>query len=252
MDKLINAYQKIKPEAGFTHFAYTLINLIIPVILLILVRLELVFFAVALIVLAKWRIFAVKPRYWLVNIRSNLVDIFIGLSTVFFMFGTLNLLTQVFWVVFYSFWLVYLKPKSKQIPVIIQALIAQTLALTAFFQAFPQASVFNSVLLVWLICYVSARHFLGAFEEENIKQLSNIWAWFGAILAWILSHWTIFYFGLPQIALILAILSYGFSVLYYLKVNNKLKKNTRNQLITFMIMILVLIILISDWQYKTI
>lgn len=252
MDKIKQFYASIKPEAGFTHFAYTIFNLIIPAALLILVRLELVYFAIALIILAKWRIFAVKPRYWLVNIRSNLVDIFIGLSTVFFMFGTLNLLTQIFWVVFYSFWLVYLKPQSKQIPVIIQALIAQTLALTAFFQAFPQASIVSSVLVVWVVCYVSARHFLGAFEEENIKQLSHIWAWFGAILSWILSHWTIFYFGIPQIALILVVLSYGLAAIYYLKSNNKLKKKVRNQLFIFMVMLLFVIIVFSDWQYKTI
>jgi len=249
---MVNYLKYIRPESGFTHFLYIAINALLPLLILVFIRLEFVPVAVMLVFLAKWRMFAVKPRYWLVNLRSNLVDIFVGLSIVSFMAFTDNIITQLVWVILYVGWLVWLKPQSKQVPVIAQSLIAQTLSLIAFYQSFPEVAIAIDVAVVWLICYASARHFLGVFDEAHMKQLTHIWAWFGASMAWLLSHWVIFYINIPQIALILTALGYGLGLIYYLSANNKLKKPAKTQIIAVMGLILLIIIAFSDWQDKTI
>jgi len=249
MKKLI---YKIKPKSGISHVFYYLFNIMQPILVLLLVLLHLPILAAGIILLAKWRMFAVRPRYWLANIRANLVDIFVGLAVVAFVAGTSTWYTQLFWTLVYIVWLVWLKPKSKPIPVMAQALVAQALALVAFYRAFPSSSILLSIIIIWLICYVCARHFLGAFEEPLIKVISNLWAWFGATMAWVLGHWSIEYLFLPQIALILSVLGYGLAAMYYLESKNKLKPLLRFQLIVVLILILLIIIVFSDWQDKTI
>ncbi len=248
----IKLIKNIRPESGFTQFLYVGLNVLLPILVFVLVRLQFMPLAIILIFLAKWRMFTVKPRYWLANIRSNLVDIFVGLSILSFMASTNNLITQLIWTALYIVWLVWLKPQTKQVPVIIQALIAQTISLIAFYQALPDAGVLISIVAVWLICFVSARHFLGVFDEQYIKQLADLWAWFGAVMAWILSHWVIFYTNIPQIALILTVISYGIGLIYYLQQNDRLKKAFKNQIIIMVGLILLIIIVFSDWQDKTI
>lgn len=245
-------FYKIKPESGLSQFFHIVINALLPVLVLLLVNLNLPILAAGLVLLAKWRMFAVKPRYWLSNIRANLVDIFVGLSVVAFIAGTALIYTQVFWTLAYIFWLVWLKPQSKPISVMVQALVAQALGLVAFYRAFPNSSLLVGIIITWLVCYASARHFLGAFDEPLIKIMSNIWAWFGGTMAWILGHWQIEYLFLPQIALIMTVLGYGLATFYYLESKGKLKPVLRFQLIVVMVLILLIIIVFSDWQDKTI
>jgi hypothetical protein len=256
--KIIN---RLKPKSNTSTIMYYLLNAFLPTVILgiflVAEAYELtisvpVFLSITLLLIAKWRIFAVKPRYWLSNIRSNLVDIFVGLSVISFIAGTESIYTQVLWTILFTFWLSWLKPKSKQLPVMIQALVAQTLGLVAFFSAFPDHSLLMGMMAAWLVCYASARHFLGAFDEPLIKTISQICAWFGAIMAWILGHWVIEYMFLPQIALILTILGYGLASLYYLHSKEKLTSSLKIQLISVMSIILLIIIVFSDWQDKTI
>ena len=244
-------YYKIKPTSGLSSALHFLFNALLPIIVLILVRANFAYIAVAFILLAKWRMLAVKPRYWLPNIRSNAVDIFVGLSVVAFMAGTSVLLTQLFWMFLYIGWLVWLKPKSKPVAVMSQALIAQVVTLVAFYRAFPDSSLLTGVIVTWLVCYAVARHFLGAFSEPMTRQMTHIWAWFGAIMAWTLGHWVVQYLFLPQIALLLTVLGYGLATLYYLEKNERLKANVRRQLLGVMSLILLIIIVFSDWQDKT-
>jgi len=249
MKKLI---YKFTPESGISHALHFILNMLLPVLALALVRLHFALVAAVLILLAKWRMFAVRPRYWITNIRANLVDIFIGLSAVAFMIGTDQLYTQIFWVLVYIIWLTWLKPKSKPVPVMAQALLAQAITLVAFYRAYPDSSLLVGVVVTWLVCYVAARHFLGVFDEVLTSVMSNIWAWFGAMMAWVLGHWVIEYLYLPQIALILTVMGYGLATIYYLHKNEKLKSAIFSQLITVMGLLLIIIIVFSDWQDKTV
>ena len=244
-----NIFYKIKPESGLSQVFHFLFNALLPILVLFLIKLNLPILAAGLVLLAKWRMFAVRPRHWLSNIRANLVDIFVGLSVVAFIAGTKIIYTQIFWTIVYILWLVWLKPKSKPIPVMAQALIAQAFGLVAFYRAFPTSSLALGVLVTWLVCYASARHFLGAYEEPLIRIISDIWAWFGAVMAWILGHWFIVYHNfMPQLALVLTVLAYGLATFYYLESKGKLRPLLRLQLIVVMALILFFIIIISDWQ----
>jgi len=162
------------------------------------------------------------------------------------------LATQLFWTIAYIAWLVWLKPKSNPVAVMSQALIAQAVTIVAFYKAFPNSSLLAGIIVTWLVCYSAARHFLGAFDEPLTRQMTQIWAWFGACMAWILGHWVIQYLFLPQIALVLTVLGYGLATLYYLDKNERLKASLRRQLLGVMGLILLIIIVFSDWQDKTV
>jgi hypothetical protein len=249
MSKLL---YKLKPQSGVSYAIHIALNVLLPVIVFILIRLDLVIIAAVIVLLAKWRMLAVKPRYWVSNIRANLVDIFVGLSSVAFMAGTSHWYTQVVWAGLYIVWLVWLKQQSKPLAVTSQALIAQILALVAFYRAFPNGSILINMAVVWLVCYAVARHFLSAFDESLVSIIANIWAWFGLVMAWILGHWAIDYLFLPQIALILSILGYGLAALYYLHSKSKLTSSLKHQLLSVVTILLLIIIVFSDWQDKTV
>ncbi|HPD98669.1 MAG TPA: hypothetical protein PLJ04_00690 [Candidatus Saccharibacteria bacterium] len=247
-----NYLQFLRPKSGVSSWLYFVLNAALPILVLVFVRLDLASIAFTLVLLSKWRIFAMRPRYWLPNLRANSVDIFVGLSIVVFMSGTKILLVQLLWTIFFLVWLLWLKPKSSQIFVMIQALLAQIMALIAFYQASPDHAIATGVIAVWLISYLSARHFFGAFEEPYTIQLSAIWGWFAATLTWVLEHWVIIYVTVPQVALIITLVGYILALLYYLHSNEKLKNSVKHQLIGFITILLIIIIAFSDWQAKTI
>jgi len=247
-----NLIRKVRPSSGFSSLLHFLLNALLPILVLLLVRFNFAYIAVVFVLLAKWRMFAMRPRYWIPNLRSNAVDISVGLSVVAFLAGTNVLATQLFWTIAYIAWLVWLKPKSNPVAVMSQALIAQAVTIVAFYKAFPNSSLLAGIIVTWLVCYSAARHFLGAFDEPLTRQMTQIWAWFGACMAWILGHWVIQYLFLPQIALVLTVLGYGLATLYYLDKNERLKASLRRQLLGVMGLILLIIIVFSDWQDKTV
>lgn len=245
-------FERIRPESGVSQLLYVALNIALPLLVLLFVVLNLSLIAVGLVLLAKWRMFAMRPRYWIPNLRANSVDIFVGLSIVVFLVGTSLFAVQVAWTIFYLFWVVWLKPKSSQVPVMVQALIAQLFAVVAFYQAWPDHPIAAGVIAVWLISYLSARHFFGAFDEPYTIQLSAIWGWFAASLTWVLEHWVIIYVTVPQIALVITLVGYMLALLYYLYKNHRLRDSAKIQLIGFITVLLFIIIAFSDWQDKTI
>lgn len=231
---------------------HVFLNILLALLILIIVVEPIAFpgLAVVIFLMSKWRMFAVKPRHWLANIKSNLVDIAVGLSIISFMSGTTSLFTQLIWVLLYSIWLIFIKPRSTTFAISLQAMISQALGLVALYNMFSQKSLVVLVAAVWLICYASARHFFSAFEDPNGRLIAHIWGIFGAQLAWVLTHWTLGYGFLPQIALLLTVIGYALAVCYYLHAKNKLKITTRNQFIFVTILVIVVVALFSEWQYS--
>jgi hypothetical protein len=129
-------------------------------------------------------------------------------------------------------------------------MVAQALALIAFYGSFSGSSIIVVVLATWLICYSSARHFFSGFEDDDAHIISHVWALFGAQLAWVLSHWTLTYGFIPQIALLLTVIGYCLAVCYYLHSLSRLKVNVRNQFIFVTILVIVVVALFSEWQYS--
>lgn len=244
--------RKIKPTSGISHFLHLGLVLVLPVAVFVLVRLQFEPLAYAIVALSKWRMFAVRPRFWAANIRANSVDLMVGLSTVVFITHTGSGLLQVGWTVAYAVWLLAIKP-GKTIPMItFQAFVAQLAALSALYLIWADGPVAGLTLLSGLFCFFAARHFLDTFEEPYARMLAYIWGYFGAALAWLLSHWLLYYRGVSQVTLLLSTLGYGVAVLYYLDHNDRLSRGVRRQFIFIMLAIVLVVLAFSDWGDKVV
>lgn len=243
---------RFRPASRASTTIHTFLNIFLALLILAIIvdPISLPSVAVTVLLLSKWRMLAVKPRHWLANVRANLVDIAVGLSVIAFMSGTGSLVTQLIWAGFYSGWLIYLKPRSDTFSIALQAMVAQALGLVAFYGIFSGSSIIAVVLFTWLICYSSARHFFSGFEDDTAHIISHIWGLFGAQLAWVLSHWTLTYGFIPQIALLLTVIGYGLAVCYYLHSLSRLKVAVRSQFIFVTSLVIVVVALFSEWQYK--
>ena len=206
---------KIKPAIGFSHFIHLGLNLFLPFLAYILIRINFVSVAVLLILLSKWRVVAVRPRYWLTNIVSNGVDIIVAVSLVIFMSSTASEWWQFFWMLLFAGWLVWLKPKSDVLFVSAQAMVGQLLGLSVLYLKLGAAPLVILISITWAVTYVSARHFLTSFEESRTNMLANAWAYFSASLAFVLGHWLLFYGTISQILIILTTIGYGVGAPFY-------------------------------------
>lgn len=243
---------RMKPAQGFSHLLHVGLQLVLPLVLLILVRIEFVQLALVLVLLAKWRMFAVRPRFWLANLRANAVDITIGLSAVIFMANSPYGYIQIVWAVLCAVWLVVLKPATGTLAVALQALLAQLAGLMALFLIWADGPLTGLILVTGIICYVSARHFFDNFDEPYAKLLSYLWAYFGAALVWILGHWLLFYGLIAQPTLILSMVGYGLAALYYFDHTDRLSSGVRRQFLFIIVAVLIIILTFSDWGDKVV
>jgi hypothetical protein len=138
--------------------------------------------------------------------------------------------------------------------VTLQAFIGQSFALTALFltdtgRGAPLAAL---VVVVGLICYLAARHFLGSFDERYSALYAALWAYFAAALTWILGHWLLFYSGMAQLTLLLSVLGFGLSTMYYLDHSEKLSSLLRRQFIFIMAAVIIVVLVFSNWGDKNI
>ncbi len=246
------AIKKIRPASGFAHGFHLLFTILLPVLVYIFVRVNLVPVAVALVLLSKWRVLAVRPRHWMAYIRANAVDITVGISMVIFMSNTNSMAWQLVWAAVYAVWLLLVKPGTSFISIALQASLAQLFGLMALYITWGGSSTFAVVLGTWAVAYVAARHFFSAFDEPYTRFLSDSWAFFAASLAWILSHWLVFYGAVAQPTLLLTVLGYGLGAMYFLEQNERLGRLARRQFIFIMIAIVVVILVFSDWGNKVV
>lgn len=244
--------RNLKPVSGISHFLHLGLVLVMPLAVFVLVRLGFLQLALSIIVLSKWRMFAVRPRFWATNIRANAVDLMVGLSIVLFMNHSGSLLIQAIWALAYAVWLLFIKPASGVPMVTLQACVAQLTALSALYLVWAGGPVYGLTLLSGLICYLAARHFFDTFDEPYAKMLAYVWGYFGAALAWLLSHWLLFYAQIAQPTLLLSTLGYGLAVLYYLDHTDRLSKGLRRQFIFIMVAIVVVVLAFSDWGDKVV
>jgi hypothetical protein len=243
---------KLKPTSGFSYFLHLGLVLILPIVVYILVALHFTQLAFSIIVLSKWRMLAVKPRFWAANIRANAIDLMVGLSVVVFMTHSASVPVRLSWTLLYAIWLTLIKPASGILMVTAQAFIGQFCALMALYLAWAAGPVYGITLLTGLFCYLAARHFLEVFDEPYAKLLAYIWAYFGATLGWLLSHWLLFYKFISLPTLLLSCLGYGLAALYYLDHNEKLNKGMKQQIIFIMVAIVIVVLSFSDWGDKVV
>jgi hypothetical protein len=239
---------KIKPASGFSRVVHVSFNVLLPLIVFVLVRIDFVQPALIIILLSKWRMLAVRPRFWPANIRANAVDIMVSVSLLLFMANTGSQAWQLVWAVAYGLWLIVIKPASTSFMISMQAMIGLLCGLMAVSAVWTNAPLYGLVVVVGLVCYISAHHFFDSFDEPYTRLLSYIWGYFGATLMWVLGHGLIFYPSkdglVSQPTVILLTLGYGLAVLYYCDHSNKLNNLIRNQ--TLFVMIAVCLIMIGS------
>lgn len=243
---------KLKPAFGFSYYFHVLLKAMIPLLVLVFVRGHFEQVAIAVILLSKWRMFVVRPRYWATSIRSNAIDIIVGVAFTIFIAHTTSGPWQLLWAVLYGFWLIVLKPKSGVLAVSIQAFAGQSLGLMALFIGWPEAPLMGYVLTVWLITYLSARHFFTSFEEPYSSLYSTFWSYFSGALMWILGHWLLFYRDLAQPTLLLSVLGFSLAGIYYLDEKDRLSPLIRRQFIFIMVALIVVVLAFSDWGDKAV
>lgn len=235
----------IKPVNGVAYFLHLGLVLVLPLAVFVLVRQHFGQLALCTIILSKWRMLAVRPHFWAANIRANSIDLMVGLSIVLFMTHSGSLLLQTMWAVLYTLWLLVIKPGSTVWMITAQAFIGQLAALSALYLTWARGPIYGLTLLSGLFCFLAARHFLDTFDEPYAKMLAYTWGYFGAALAWLLSHWLLFYRGVAQPTLLLSTLGYGLAALYYLDHTGRLNKGLRRQFVFIMIAVVLLVLSFS-------
>ncbi len=243
---------KIKPTKGFSHAFHVLLMLLLPLLVYVFVRINLPQLAILIVLLSKWRMLVVRPRHWLAIIRANSVDLVVGISIVIFMSQTNIMLWQLVWMLVYMTWLLFIKPGSTVFGVAMQATIAQVFGLMAVYAAAGASPLWLLILATWAVCYSAARHFFSAFDEPYGRFFSDVWAFFGASLAFILGHWLLFYGLVAQPTLLLNVLGFGLATMYYLDKSDRLSTMLRRQFIFIMLAIITVVIVFSDWGDKAI
>jgi hypothetical protein len=244
--------RKLKPTSGFAYFLHLGLVSVLPIAVFVLVVLNFVQLALSIVVLSKWRMFAVRPRFWASNIRANAVDLMVGLSIVIFMVHSGSWSVKFMWAALYAVWLLAIKPGVSMLMISTQAFIGQLAALMALYLTWASGPIYGLTFLTGLFCFLAARHFLETFDEPYARMLAYIWGYFGAALAWLLSHWLLFYGVLAQSTLLLSTLGYGMAVLYYLDHYDRLSKGVRRQFIFIMVAVVLLVIAFSDWGNKVV
>jgi hypothetical protein len=228
---------------------------LLPILIFVALRISYlgVQLALALILLSKWRMFAVRPRFWPAIIRANAVDIMVGVSIVVFMQqASDHVWIQLLWVVLYAVWLLVLKPGASLLQVSLQAFVGQLAGLMALYLIWADGPLIGLVAATAVICYVSARHFFDSFDEPYSRMLSYLWAYFAAALVWVLGHWLLYYGVIAQPTVVLTVVGYGLAVLYYFDHLDKLTPLLKRQMLTIMFVVLLVLIIFSDWGDKVV
>lgn len=237
-----------------SNVVYIALNVVLPIAILFLVRLDPPYLAFALVILSKWRILALRPRFWWANIKANLVDIMVGLSAVGLIYlSGASFMLQLFLAVLYGVWLLAIKPRSGTHGVLLQAGVMQFVTLVTLFHYSVLLPELFVLLACWLIGYVSARHVVSNYEEKYIELLSTVWGLFVLEVSWIMYRWTnVYNLGLPikipQIALIMLVIGFCAARMYDFSKRQKLTKSMLRGTVLFGAVLLLVILAFSSWD----
>lgn len=195
---------------------YGALNIAMAVaILIVTLSTQTIWLPLLVVVLSKWRVLAVRPRYWWANILANLVDVIVGLGFVVILFAASGTLWfQIGLTAVYVLWLLYIKPRSKRSFVVLQALTAVFVGVTAVASVAYAVDATVFVTGLWVIGYAAFRHVLMHYDEQLTAILSLIAGVLMAQLGWFGYHW-LFVYAVPgtslrvsQLAIIATLLAF--------------------------------------------
>lgn len=209
--------------------------------------------AMVLVILSKWRVFAVQPRFWIPNIKANLVDIVVGISSVGLMHQAQESSAAYAWVLVYVIWLLFIKPKSSDLWVSAQGLVAQTLGLTMLFGSTDLVQhSFVVSLLVWVVAWSAARHYFSNFDEPHYKALSLAWAFLVMQTTWFALHWLQYYevggVLVASVVVFLSIISVTLGSLYQAHKHEKLTRALAIENTAISALLLIGLLISLSWR----
>jgi hypothetical protein len=199
--------QHSRRRTVLSEIVYILLNIAFAVAALIAVAsTNNLWVGVFIVLLGKWRILAVRPHYWAANVMANMVDIIVSLSYIVLIYTASGALwVQLSLTLWYILWLLLLKPRSKRVYVLWQALAAVLFGVSALVQISYDWIGTVFVIGMWLIGYISARHVLIAYKEPHTAIYSLVWGLVLAEIGWIFYHWMFaFDLGIGQLQLAFA------------------------------------------------
>ena len=216
---------------------------------------------IVLVLISKWRVFAVRPRYWFLNIRSSLVDFIVGSSLVMLAYYAGSELTwaHLLLSIIYVVWLLFIKTRTSANWVLAQAICAVFLgsAATAIITSGTDSALI--VLMEFIIGYGASRHILAQSSDKDFSLLTLVCGLLAAEISWLCHSWMIIYtYGssnifIPQISIILSILTFLFSRFYNSSVKNdgKIKfSDVRGAAIFSIIVIIVVVVGFSTPRFN--
>lgn len=245
--------KRSRRELDFAHLTNIGLKLMLPVLCLALVLSSLTVIAYSLVLVSKWRVLAVKSRYWVLNLRANMVDVIVSISIVSFMsYNSDSLQNLLIWFGVFVYWIVSLRNSSTYWGILSQAVLALGLGVSAIAYSDTLVPLWQLVVGSWFIGYFSARHVLSISEEHSSAILASIWAIFAGQLAWVLGHWQIWFSVIHQLVFVLVVLGLALSLLYTHDKDYGLKPEFIRLVSASTIIIMLSVLLLSDWQDKTI
>ena len=195
--------------------------------------LELHLIAYLLVLLSKWRILTPRWQLLLSNLQINIVDILVILSLVYFMaWPGLFLWQQLLWLAGYLLWTLFIKSKTSKYGHLLQGLTAQALSSTIVVYNLHRLELLSALLAIWLIAFFSLRHIFNGFEVKNYhRSLVAIWSLFSLQLAWVLFHWQVHLWVIPQYVFLQTLVLGSAMTLYILSQAGKLSDFFKKQII---------------------
>lgn len=233
---------------SWTSVALKILNGLLPLLLLLMIRLDLIELAVVLALFSKWRVFTVKPRHLVANLRSNGTDIIVKLGTLSFMIEAGSNTEQLAWTGWYVVWLTVIKPMSNHVGISLQAAAGTLIGLSALFQYSNDLPLLVLLVLSWFLAITTSRHLLSQHQETWVQVISYVWGFFVVQMVWVLYHWTLVYIFVPQIALVLIVVGYAFASIYHARKSDELKPSFMRQQFIMTTIALLVIALLADWQ----
>jgi hypothetical protein len=153
----------------------------------------------------------------------------------------------------YGVWLLYVKPRSDHQSVMLQAGIAQFLALTVLFSFSVVMNDLFVILGCFVIGYIAARHVVTNYEEDRSEFLSYVWGLVISQFGWLLYQWTNVYdvrlpFKIPQVALLILVISYAAAKLYSTAKAHKLTMSLVRSAVIFSAVLIAFILIFARWD----
>ena len=209
--------------------------------------------AYVLILLSKWRILAAKPRFWWPNLRANGADLAFSFSLVLFMsWPSAELTQQLIWLAVYFLWAFVFKADKLPAGNIWRGLAAQGMGAAALIYSLNQLPLPAVLVGIWLVSLIAAQHILSGFPRRDYHPgLAQIWGLFAIQLAWVMLHWQVNFWIIPNLAVLLVVVLLASSLLYGLHHHEVASRAVRRQILASTLIVTFAVLVFSGLWLTT-